>query len=86
MACISFRVNNTGTIPVKLYDYRLEDVNTTALNVTFTIPEITQIHPGEESGTYTLCVGVLQEADENSSYSFTLELTFAQWNEVGSRD
>lgn len=82
LACIKFNVVNTGTIPVKLYSYKLEGVNETALNVTFTPPEQTQINPGEASDTYTLCVGIYPSADEDRSYSFTLELTFAQWNQV----
>ncbi len=82
LACIDFTVANTGTIPVKLYNYDLTGVNSTALNVTFTVPDVTQIHAGESSDTYTLCIGINQEADEDASYSFQLELTFAQWNEV----
>ncbi len=80
-ACIDFDVVNTGTIPVKLLSYEFEGVNETALTVSLEVPEDTQIHP-EEASPYRLCIGVLQDADENSEYTFTLTLTFAQWNEV----
>jgi len=74
-------IDNIGTIPVKLYNYDISGVNTTALSVSLTVPEDTQIDPGYNS-TYTLHVTVLQTAEENSEYTFEVTLTFAQWNEV----
>ncbi|OYT44471.1 MAG: hypothetical protein B6U85_10000 [Desulfurococcales archaeon ex4484_42] len=40
-----------------------------------------QIDPGYND-TYMLVIHVLQEALENHTYTFELQLTFAQWNEV----
>lgn len=79
-----FLVDNIGTIPVKLLNYTISDVNTTALDVAFTTPEDTQIHPGGDS-TYGMTVTVLQEAEENATYTFEVTLVFAQWNEVPQR-
>lgn len=85
-AVVTLVVDNIGTIPVKLYKVNWTDVgldDLSDLEVTFTGPEDgdTQIEPGEND-TYTLTIIVKQEAEEDSSYFFDLELTFAQWNEV----
>ncbi len=78
---ITLVVENIGTIPVKLLDYSISEYDENALSVDFIIPEDTQIHPGE-----TLELGikivVLQEAEELTTYTFEVEYTFAQWNEV----
>ncbi|MCD6301173.1 MAG: hypothetical protein J7L82_03785 [Staphylothermus sp.] len=74
-------VDNIGSIPVKLYDHQLSGVDAEALDVNLIIPSDTQIHPNE-NGTYILEITVLQAANEASTYSFELQLTFAQWNEV----
>jgi len=74
-------VENKGTIPVKLYGHEISEYDESALRVRLTTPEYTQIHPGETS-TYTLCITVLQDAEQEASYSVTVTLTFAQWNEV----
>ncbi len=83
---ITLVVDNIGTIPVKLYKVNWTDVDSEDLSdllVTFTGPEDgdIQIEP-EENDTYKLTIIVNQDADEDSSYFFDLELTFAQWNEV----
>ncbi len=80
-ADVAMFVDNIGTIPVKLYNYSIVDVDSSAMNVQFTIPTDTQIHPGDE-GEYHLIIDVLQTAQQNSTYSFEIELGFAQWNEV----
>jgi hypothetical protein len=74
-------VKNIGTIPVKLLNYATTGVNTTALSVDLTIPENTQIHP---DGTLDLGIkiAVEQGAEEHTTYTFEVEYTFAQWNEV----
>ncbi len=76
-----FLVDNIGTIPVKLLNYTIEGVNTTALSVNMTIPDDTQIHAGEDL-TIGMSVEVLQAAQENATYTFEITLVFAQWNEV----
>ncbi len=76
-----FLVDNIGTIPVKLLNYTIIGVNTTALDVEFYPPADTQIHAGEDS-TYEMKVTVLQAAEENATYTFEITLVFAQWNEV----
>ena len=83
---ITMVVDNIGTVPVKLYDSswsNLSDIDEAALDINLIIPSDTQIEP-EENGTYILEITVLQAANETSTYSFDLELTFAQWNEVPS--
>jgi len=74
-------IDNIGSIPVKLYDYDISGVNTTALSVSLDVPEDTQIEP-DGSSTYILHITVLQDAEEKSTYTFEVTLTFAQWNEV----
>ncbi len=80
-ANITFNVTNIGTIPVKLLNYTITGVNTTALRVNLGIPKDTQIHPNE-NGTYTLSICIKQAASEMTTYTFDISLTFAQWNEV----
>ncbi len=76
---ISLNITNIGTIPVKLYN---STVNADEpLSVSLITPEHTQMHP-DDTSTYQISVFVPQSAAENSSYSFTVTLTFAQWNEV----
>lgn len=77
-------VDNIGTIPVKLYNASFinwDPEDEQALHVYLMHSEDTQIDPGGNS-TYTLHITILQSALENSNYSFNIELTFAQWNEV----
>jgi len=74
-------IDNIGTIPVKLLSSRISGVNESALNVSLTVPEDTQIEP-DGSSTYTLHITVLQTAEEKNTYTFEVTLTFAQWNEV----
>ncbi|MEM0021626.1 MAG: hypothetical protein QW039_03450 [Fervidicoccaceae archaeon] len=78
---ISFNVTNIGTIPVKLYSSSITGLNSTALNASLSIPQSTQLHPGDV-GQYALSITVLQSADENAQYTFEVTLVFAQWNEV----
>jgi len=78
---VDLTVKNDGTIPVKLYRYEISEYNTSALRVSLTTPEDTQIDPGKTS-TYTLCIRVLQDAEQGASYNVTVKLTFAQWNKV----
>lgn len=80
---ITMNITNIGTIPVKLYSYSMTGLNDTALYASLSIPEETQLHPGE-TGSYTLHIEVLQTADELSTYTFEVTLVFAQWNEVVS--
>jgi hypothetical protein len=56
-------------------------VDEKALSVSLSVPEDTLIDSGGSS-TYTLHITVLQDAAENSRYTFEVDLTFAQWNEV----
>ena len=83
--CYSVRigglVDNIGTIPVKLYDYSISGVDEDALTVEFIIPEDTQIDPGGAKWFY-VDIHVEQPAEMNSTYTFEITLTFAQWNEV----
>ena len=78
---ITMVVDNIGTVPVKLLSSNLIDVDESALQVKLIAPDDTQIEP-DGSSTYILEITVLQTAPENASYSFELQLTFAQWNEV----
>lgn len=80
---VNMSITNIGTIPVKLYSYGITGLNTTALAASLTFPADTQIDPGD-THIYTLHIEVLQEADELSTYSFEVSMTFAQWNEVPS--
>ena len=81
---VKFNVTNIGTIPVKLLRPHIsDDLNKTALCVSLRIPKDTQIHPNENS-TYYLTIGIKQAAEELTTYSFEVQLTFAQWNEVPS--
>jgi len=66
---------------VKLLSYSITGVDGSALSVSLDVPEDTQIDPGYSS-TYILHITVLQGAEENSTYTFEVELVFAQWNEV----
>lgn len=78
---VTFNVDNIGTIPVKLLNYNIIGVDGNALWVSLSVPEDTQIDSGGSS-TYTLHITVLQNAAESSKYTFEVDLTFAQWNEV----
>ncbi len=80
---VTFNVTNIGTIPVKLLNGTVLNLNSTALGVKLGIPKDTQIHPNENS-TYCLKITVKQAATELTTYSFEVKLTFAQWNEVPS--
>jgi len=74
-------VDNIGTIPVKLYDYSIPEIEDPII-MYLTIPEDTQIDPSD-SATYTLHIEILQEAEENMTYGpYEIVLVFAQWNEV----
>jgi len=74
-------IDNIGTIPVKLLNSSISEYDTSALSVSLSVPEDTQIDPGSNS-TYTLHITVLQGAEELETYTFEVTLTFAQWNEV----
>ncbi len=76
---ITLNITNIGTIPVKLYNSSVTADD--PLQVNLITPTTTQMHP-DETSTYQISVFVPQSADENASYSFTVTLTFAQWNEV----
>lgn len=78
---VKFIVDNIGTIPVKLLNYNITGVDENALSVSLSVPEDTQIDSGGSS-TYILHITVLQNAKESSTYTFEVDLTFAQWNEV----
>ena len=78
---VTLIIDNIGTIPVKLRSYSITGIDESALSVSLYVPEDTQIDPGDNS-TYTLHITVLQDAEENSTYTFEVELVFAQWNEV----
>ncbi len=83
---ITMIVDNIGTVPVKLLDYdwsNVTSVDREALKVRLITPADTQIEP-DENGTYILEIIVQQAANETTTYSFDLELVFAQWNEVPS--
>ena len=82
---ITLTVENIGTIPVKLLNYGFTDggYDNQALSVTITVPEDTQLHP-EGTHDITINIAVLQTASEDTDYSFELEFTYAQWNEVQS--
>lgn len=82
-AMVAFNVTNIGTIPVKLLNATIINLNTTALYAKLGIPKDTQIH-SNENGTYSLIIGVKQAAEETTTYSFEVQLVFAQWNEVPS--
>jgi hypothetical protein len=80
---VTFTVDNIGTIPVKLLNYNIIGVDPNALSVSLSVPkDTTQIDPGGNSTTYTLHITVLQSAAKSSTYTFEVDLTFAQWNEV----
>lgn len=72
-------IDNIGTIPVKLYDYELTFEE--PIEYELSIPEDTQLHPGE-TATYILKITIPQEADECAEYTGKVTLVFAQWNEV----
>jgi len=81
---VTLVVDNIGTIPVKLLSSswsNLSTIDEEALDITLYEPTDTQMHEGENT-TYILEIIVAQEANETATYSFDLELTFAQWNEV----
>ncbi len=83
---VTLVVDNIGTVPVKLLTWNWSNfskIDDKALLVKLLPPSDTQIEPGENS-TYTLQITVLQAANETTTYSFDLELEFAQWNEVPS--
>ncbi len=76
---ISLDISNIGTIPVKLYTYSVSADE--PIQASLSIPEDTQIDPGD-SATYVLTITVPQEAAETSTYTVSVTLEFAQWNEV----
>lgn len=76
---ITIYIDNIGTIPVKLYDYDVDFDE--PIIAELQIPEDTQLHPGE-TGKYVLRITIPQEADELTTYTGTVTLVFAQWNEV----
>ncbi|BEP18295.1 hypothetical protein PYJP_16470 [Pyrofollis japonicus] len=78
---IALNITNIGTIPVKLYNSSVK-VDSPII-VELATPDSTQMHP-DDTHTYYLTISVPQDAAENSSYSFEVTLTFAQWNEVST--
>ncbi len=80
-ANITMTIDNIGTVPVKLLGHSFSGLDGLPLEVSLEIPEDTQIDPGD-SQDYKLNIHILQEAEENATYSFELTMQFAQWNEV----
>jgi len=78
---ITLTVKNIGSIPVKLLNYTDASDIDAPLSVSIGVPEDTQLHQGE-THSITISIEVLKDAGEHESYSFELEFTYAQWNEV----
>ncbi|AET32556.1 hypothetical protein [Pyrobaculum ferrireducens] len=87
---VQFEVQNTGSIPVKLYFYD-SDNNRITLPATINIgggavicelsgTDEAQVHP-DDSATYTLSCVVQQSAAEDSTYSTQIYIQARQWNE-----
>ncbi len=80
---------DTTVIPITCctwYDLDLDNDGKADINVHLGLAydpdnDGTQIDPGSFD-TYELCIHVKQNATENSTYFFELQMTFAQWNEV----
>lgn len=76
---VHITVENTGTIPVKLQDI----IHTTVppeiiVEASNSIGE--QVDPGDRRN-YTVYIHIEQSATELTTYYFTVELWFVQWNE-----
>ena len=69
-------VKNKGTVPAS---YRIETINSdSAIEVTLSDPTGVVIGSGEEKvGDLWITVG---EVEENTTYDFTVDLVFKQWN------
>ena len=80
-ACAYFNIDNVGTIPAKLASIDF-DQQPDALTIShnMTVGDIIEVGG---SKPYKLCITVNDNAQEQSTYEFTVTLTFEQWN-VGS--
>lgn len=86
---IWYEIENTGSIPVKVQDLSIDPDNFTLdveVEVWFTDVHVgLQIDPGEVVQG-DLVVHVLQDADEDATYTFTAEIYLVQWNEYEAPD
>jgi len=76
-----FTITNTGTIPVHLYVTWIDSPDP-EINVDVTGIDCVQLHPDLETNTVTgtIHVHVKQDAEENHTYTFGLEILAIQWN------
>jgi hypothetical protein len=85
---VQISVINNGTIPIHIYQPSITNPNPTELTVSLgtCYADDTQIHPaGDPEPDHDLCefiVHVEQEADENSTYTFSAEIEARQFNET----
>lgn len=81
-------IRNVGTIPAKLYSIEVDNPNE-CLDVSAWDGEYEQIDPYSWGGTpgqyqhdYSGYIHVLQCAEQNETYTFTVRIVFWNWNEL----
>lgn len=73
-----FTVCNQGTIPVRWQQPMLTDYDPTVM--TLSAWDGSQLEPGD-CNDFTFQVCFLQPAQQNATYSFTIQVKYVQWNE-----
>jgi len=73
-------IQNVGTIPAKLYAIEVDNPNE-CIYVNAWDGLYEQLHPGDK-GDYSGYIHVLQCAEQNETYTFTVRFIFWNWNEI----
>jgi len=76
---LSFMVKNNGTIPLKVEDMIVTNPNPEALKLDWADDSGATLMPGR-SRSLTVWFLVREGAEENSTYTFTMEAPAVQWN------
>ena len=74
-----FEFKNVGTIPVKFCGISITGLDTEKLKVDITTPDIGTVYNPSENSFVIIYTTVNQKAEENSAYSFQIELCFKPW-------
>jgi hypothetical protein len=76
---ISLTVKNEGTIPIKMQKLAVNNPNPEAIKVFGINNSDMIIFPGKDS-TLAMCFYVLEGAEQNSTYTFSVTSSATQWN------
>lgn len=77
--CITFEVKNNGTIPLKMEDLAVTNPNPEVLKLAWSNHSGVTLMPGETDWLIVKFL-VREGAEENGTYTFTVEAPAVQWN------